>query len=76
VLITSRSPGTSYLTSYVYASLRPRNRAAKAIFEPTATGFGDFHSTVSMFSYHAVALVGSAAYSATSCRGRAISTVV
>ena len=32
-----------------------------AILEPTASGGSVFHSTVTMFSYHAVALSGSAA---------------
>jgi dihydrofolate reductase len=41
------------------ASRLPRKWATKAILEPTATGFGDFHSTVLMFSYQAVALSGS-----------------
>jgi hypothetical protein len=33
---------------------RPTNWATNAILEPSATGFGDFHSTALMFSYHAV----------------------
>src|SRR5215208_5435274 len=56
VLITSRSPGASSLISYVYSSRRPRKCATKATLEPMASGFGDFHATALMFSYHSVAL--------------------
>src|SRR6266851_5188288 len=48
----------------------------KAIREPTATGFEDFHSTALMFSYQAIALSGSDAYSATSLRDRSITISV
>src|SRR5262249_42729940 len=72
--MTSRSPGTSSVTSYVYSSRRPMNRATKATRDPTARGGGVSHSTRSMFSYQAVALSGSAAYPATASRGRATTT--
>src|SRR3954447_16360677 len=44
--------------------------------EPTAAGGGVSHWTDAMFLYQAVALAGSAAYAATSARGRAISISV
>src|SRR5215470_14094 len=49
------------------------NRAVNAILDPTASGLGERQSTASMFRYHSVARSGSAAYAATSSRGRAIS---
>jgi hypothetical protein len=44
--------------------------------EPTSSGPGVSSSADSMFSYHSGALSGSAAYAATSERGRAISISV
>jgi hypothetical protein len=70
--ITSRSPGTSSTTSYVYASRRPRNRATKSIRDPTITGAGVCHTTDSMFAHHCGACDGSAAYADTSRNGRSI----
>ena len=53
------------------------NAAVNATRAPTESAcLAVFHSTVLMFSYHAVALSGSDAYVATSPRGRAISTSV
>src|SRR5262245_9513270 len=72
VLITSRSPGTSSRISYVYVSRRPRKVAMNAMRDPTASGRGVSHSTDLMFEYHEVVLSGSAAYAATSRRGRGI----
>src|SRR5436853_3461807 len=74
--MTSRSPGTSSRTSYVYSSRRPRNDATKANCEPTASGGVLRHSALAMFTYHSGALEGSDAYRKTSSRRRAISISV
>jgi hypothetical protein len=52
------------------------NSAVNSISVPTANGRGVRHSTATMFPYHSVALSGSAAYAATSARGRSITIPV
>src|SRR3954462_2571904 len=48
------------------------NFATNASRAPAASGGGERHCTDSMLAYHSVALSGSAAYAATSVRGRAM----
>lgn len=61
VRMTSFDPGIHSMSSYVYASRRPRKCATNATRDPTASGGGVFHSTDLMFTYHSGACEGSPA---------------